>query len=188
MDPLNVPPELILDLALAIHPHDKIAQKYGLSEHELLKLHTQEWFNQQIDAQRQALAKAGFDFKAKVRILAEAMVVDAYQAAMKSDAVTPKLDVAKHLTKLAGLEPAPGLAAAQGAPSFSININFSGGRETITLEANRAEESKPVGADVWTIDGAFGGGADIPGRPLALSVPVRETNAELREPADSGEN
>ena len=124
MDPLSVPPELILDLALGIHPHDKLAQKYGITEHDLLKLHTQEWFNRQLKERRAELERAGFDFKAKVRLLAEDMVVDAYIAAKKSDAVTPKLDVAKHLTKLAGLEPNPALAAAQGAPSFSINISL----------------------------------------------------------------
>lgn len=125
MDPLNVPAEMILDLALGINPHDKIAQKYGISEHELLKLHTQDWFNRQLNEQRTSLEKAGFDFKAKVRMLAEDMVVDAYHAAKKSDAVTPKLDVAKHLTKLAGLEPQTGPNAAQGSgPSFSISISL----------------------------------------------------------------
>jgi hypothetical protein len=124
VDPINVPAELILDIALGLHPHDKIAQKHGITEHDLLKLHTQEWFNRQVNAQRESLEKAGFDFKAKVKLLAEDMVVDVYHAAKKSDAVTPKLDAAKMLTKLAGLEPNPALAAAQGAPSFSISISL----------------------------------------------------------------
>ncbi len=81
MDPLNVPAELILDIALGLHPHDKIAQKHGITEHDLLKLHTQEWFNRQVNAQRESLEKAGFDFKAKVKLLAEDMVVDVYHAA-----------------------------------------------------------------------------------------------------------
>jgi hypothetical protein len=115
---------MILDLALGIHPHDKIAQKYGITEHDLLKLHTQPWFNRELGNKREELERAGFDFKAKVKFLAEDMVIDTYIAAKKSEAVGAKLDVAKHLTKLAGLEPNPALAAAQGAPTFSINISL----------------------------------------------------------------
>lgn len=124
MDPLNVPPELILDLALGMKDHAELAKKYGTTEHEILKLHTQEWFNRLLNEQRTNLEKAGFDFKSKVRMLAEDLVVDVYHAAKRSDAVTPKLDVAKHLTKLAGLEPTPGQSTAQGGPSFSINISL----------------------------------------------------------------
>jgi len=123
MDPLSVKPEMIIDVALGIKTQDQICTKYSLTDLELLKLYTQEWFNKQVAEKRTELEKAGFNFTAKMKMMAEDMLIDAYHAAKLSDAVTPKLDVAKQLVKVAGLEPAAN-APNQGAPGFTINISL----------------------------------------------------------------
>lgn len=124
MDPLSVKPEMIVDMALGIKPHDQICSKYGITELELLKLFTQEWFNKAIADKKTELEKAGFNFTAKMKMMAEDMLIDAYHAAKLSDAVTPKLDVAKQLVKVAGLEPSPTQNPNANTPGFTINISL----------------------------------------------------------------
>lgn len=124
MDPLSVKPEMIIDVALGVKTQDQICSKYGLTDLELLKLYTQEWFNKAVSEKRAELESKGFNFTAKMKMLAEDMLLDAYHAAKLSDAVTPKLDVAKQLVKVAGLEPAPNNPANNQAPGFTINISL----------------------------------------------------------------
>lgn len=144
MDPLSVKPELIYELAMGVGDPAAVAKKHGYSELELMQMHTYPWFNKALSDRRDELEKSGFDFRAKMKMLAEDMIIDVYQAAKLSNAVSSKLDVAKHLTKIAGLEPAVGAnPAAQGA-GFSITINFNGGRETVTLEANKNAEDAQI--------------------------------------------
>jgi hypothetical protein len=122
-NPLAIPAEFITELALNIHPTPRLCAKYGLTDQDFLVLHTMEWFNRAVSDKRTELEKAGFDFKAKMKMLAEDMIVDAYHAAKLSTAVTPKLDVAKHLTKLAGLDPQPGSFDVPGT-GFTISISL----------------------------------------------------------------
>ena len=122
--PLQVKPEFIVDLALGIYPPDKLCAKHGVSDLELMQLYTQEWFNRAIAEKKAELEKAGFNFTAKMKMMAEDMLIDAYHAAKLSDAVTPKLDVAKQLVKVAGLEPTPAANGNLNAPGFTINISL----------------------------------------------------------------
>jgi len=124
VEPLDVKPELIVDIALGFKTHDQICTKYSLADKELLQLYTQEWFNKAVADKKAELEKAGFNFTAKMKMMAEDMLVDAYHAAKLSDAVTPKLDVAKQLVKVAGLEPAPNNPQNNNAPGFTINISL----------------------------------------------------------------
>jgi hypothetical protein len=172
---------MILDLALGMKTHDQIAQKFGISEHDLLKLHTQEWFNRVVNEQRANLEKAGFDFKAKVKLLAEDMVVDAYHAAKKSDAVTPKLDTAKMLTKLAGMEPAVGGLPNSGAPSFSISISLPKSYIDALHEKPSVQEiTLQHGALDHVEDAVLVSVDDLPvGAPTPAAVPAALINKDL---------
>lgn len=116
----NIKPEFIAELALAIRDPHELAKKHGYTEEELLRFYTYPWFNKAVADKKEEFEKAGFNFQAKMKMLAEDMIIDAYQAAKLSTAVTPKLDVAKHLTKIAGLEPQP-----TQNPNGSTNPNFS---------------------------------------------------------------
>jgi hypothetical protein len=185
---LDVKPELIIDVALGIHPLPKLAAKYGMTELELMQLHTRDWFNRAVAEKKAELESAGFNFKAKMTLMAEDLLIDAYHAAKLSDAVTPKLDVAKHLAKLAGLEPQPGANLQLGNTGVQVVINFNGGKDARTIDSANITGTGSTGDELWKIDGVD----QLPVLPeseqaiLGLPVQVREANRDLSAGLDAG--
>lgn len=181
IDPLRVPPELIMELAMGVNDPFKVANKWGFSDKEYLQLHSYEWFNRAVKAQTAELEKAGFNFQMKMKMLAEDMLVHTYHAAKVSESVSVKLDVAKQLTKVAGLEPAANANQNLNAPSFSITIslpkqyvdklhekNDRSIPETITLQHGPLDSVE----DAIVVD-------DLPGENPAVTLPAPLTNKDL---------
>ena len=180
VDPLRVPPEFIMELAMGVTDPYKLAKKYDITEQEYLQLHTYPWFNKAVAHQKEQLEKAGFDFHAKMKMLAEDMLVHTYHAAKLSEAVGVKLDVAKHLTKVAGLEPAQGAANQQAnTPSFSITISlpkqYVDSLHDKTIPQTVTLQHGPLDAveDAVVVD-------DLPGEsPASPLLPATLTNKDL---------
>lgn len=116
--------EMILEIAMGLTPPLAVAEKYGYSQDEYLKMAGYPWFHRQIDEAKKKLESEGYTFRAKMAAMAEDLLVSAYQQAKKSVSAETQLDVAKYLSKVSGLEPTAGQPVA--AAGFSISINFSG--------------------------------------------------------------
>lgn len=132
---------MLSDIAAGVGDPLSIAHTYGFDTDAYMRLATQDWYHRAIAEKRAQLEAEGFTFKAKMGMLAEELLVDVYQAAKLTDSVANKLDVAKYLTKISGLEPQPG-AVNQTSGGFSVTINFptvpsspNAQPQSITIEA-----------------------------------------------------
>lgn len=124
-----------------------IAKKHGYTEKEYLQLNGMPWFHTALDKCRATLDEAGFNFTTKMKMLAEDLIVHTYHQAKLSDSVNVKLDVAKHLTKVAGLEPAQNNLNPLGAGgAFQVVINFgaNSGRPPLTIESSANSSADPA--------------------------------------------
>lgn len=123
MQILRLPPEMITELAMGNSDPITIAKKYDYTLEDYMQIATYEWFHREVANRKSQLESEGFTTKAKMASLAEDLLVDVYAAAKLSDSINAKLDVAKYLSKIGGLEPQPGIQSVGGA-GFSVTINF----------------------------------------------------------------
>lgn len=140
---LRIKPEMIAELAMGGHDPITIAEKYGYTHDDYIRFSTYAWFHRAVEAKRETLEAEGFTVQNKMAGLAEDLLMDAYEAAVKSDSVQNKLDVAKYLAKIGGLEPQPGAALVSGG-GFQLTINIppsnnSPTQHTIKLNAEEGE-------------------------------------------------
>lgn len=119
----QVPPELFVELAFGIEPPTTVAARFGYTSTEYNALAAQPWFQKALKSKQDELASQGWNFRAKMGMLAEDILTDAYVAAKASDSAAIKLEVGKYLTKVADLEPRQSNQLAAG-PGFSISINL----------------------------------------------------------------
>jgi hypothetical protein len=133
------------DLAAGIDDPYEVARRHGYSDEEYDTLQQQSWFTKAVASKRRELEANGFTFAAKMGMLAEDLLIQAYVAAKNSESVSHKLDVAKYLTKIADLEPKQ---TAPGAGSgFSITINIPDRSQPgQTLELTASDASLPAAA------------------------------------------
>lgn len=138
----QLPAEMLMEMAMGLGDPIAIASRYGYDQNDYIRMSTQPWFHREIDRLAKELEANGFTVKQKMASLAEDLLIDTYRAAKSSDSVALRLDVAKYLSKIGGLEPQPGVQAA-GA-GFSLTINLSGQNggawQAITIEANQPSE------------------------------------------------
>ena len=139
MELTQLPAEMMVKIAMGMDSPAAIAAEFGFTSDQFLKMSTQPWFFKQIDDTKQRLEAEGFTFKNKMAALAEDLLIDAYQHARRSVDVSAKLDVAKYISKVAGLEPVTGQAAGMGS-GFSLVINIPPSHsdtapQTITIDA-----------------------------------------------------
>lgn len=146
----HVPPELFVELAFGIEPPTSVAARFGYSQAEFGTLSAQPWFQKALKAKQDELAAQGWNFRAKMGMLAEDLLTDAYVAAKASDSAAIKLEVGKYLTKVADLEPRQSQQAIAG-PGFSISINL--GAQPNSTNGVIDVSSKDVSA---TLPGSFG--------------------------------
>ena len=123
MEILELPPAMITDLAMGNSDPIAIVKKYDYTFEDYMKMATYDWFHRAVAARKTPLESEGFTAKIKFGAMAEDLLANAYRAAVVSDSVAIKLDVAKYLSKISGLEPQPGIQAVGGA-GFSVTINF----------------------------------------------------------------
>lgn len=120
----RLPAEMITELAMGIEDPFAIARRHGFTDQDYLQMTTYPWFTRAIDEKRDVLDTEGLTFKLRMGQLAEDMLVEAWKAARNSDSVQNKLDVAKYLTKVAGLEPLPNQSLVAPGAGFSLVITL----------------------------------------------------------------
>jgi hypothetical protein len=128
---------MLVELAIGMDPPMDVATRHGFSASDFQTLNNQPWFQRALTQKRQEVAESGWNFKSKMSMLAEDMLLQTYRAASLSDSPAVKLEAAKYLTKVADLEPRAS-AQAQAGGGFMININLT----------NPAQQSQKLVIDV----------------------------------------
>lgn len=191
MEILELPPAMITDLAMGNSDPIAIVKKYDYTFEDYMKMATYDWFHRAVAERKTQLESEGFTAKIKFGAMAEDLLANAYRAAVVSDSVAIKLDVAKYLSKISGLEPQPGIQAVGGA-GFSVTFNFNGS-PPVTIEGvpNAQEERTTSRSDIEDIRVVD---SNLPGREpgildaLALPVSVWENNTDLDDGSDQAES
>ncbi len=177
MELTQLPAEMMVKIAMGMDSPIAIAAEFGFTSDEFLKMSTQPWFFKQIDDTKQRLEAEGFTFKNKMAALAEDLLIDAYQHARRSVDVSAKLDVAKYISKVAGLEPVTGQAVGAGG-GFSLVINIppshghGGAPQTITVDATPTTTTTTANTD--QIEDL----SEAPTQNL-IALPTMQVNGEL---------
>lgn len=122
---LDVPQELILNIAMGMEDPKEIASRYGFEGIKWEKLQSWKPFNDAVAAKRAELETSGITFKIKAKALTEDVFEDAYKIARSNDAtLLQKLEFVKLGAKLGDMEPKTN-TQVQAGPGFSITINLS---------------------------------------------------------------
>lgn len=122
---LNVPQELILQVAIGMEDPAEVASRYGFNIDEWKKLEQWKPFQDAVAKQKSELEQSGLTFRIKAKALTEDVFEDAYKIARSNDStLMQKLEFIKLGAKLADMEPKNTSQVAAG-PGFSISINFS---------------------------------------------------------------
>jgi hypothetical protein len=130
---LDVPPEMMLGLAMGSEPPLTLAAQHGFTPSELDALQSQEWFNQEVARLRSELLISGKLGEIKFGMMGETLITRAFVESCDPDVpISVKLEVAKYLLKVGNREPKPQAAGSQG-PMFSIKIDL-GNNQQILVE------------------------------------------------------
>jgi hypothetical protein len=138
------PQEMVNIIAQGLEEPADVAARFSISPQTWEKLSTWKPFLDAVAAQKAELEKSGFVFQTKVRWMASDLTEDLYIKARHPDAtIGQKLETAKYLAKIAGLEPkeAAGAGAGEG---FSVSININGTNTTISGGASRTADAETV--------------------------------------------
>ena len=122
---LDVPQELILNVAMGMEDPKEIASRYGFEGIKWEKLQSWKPFIDAVASKKAELETSGITFKIKAKALTEDVFEDAYKIARSNDAtLLQKLEFVKLGAKLGDMEPKTNVQA-QAGPGFSITINLS---------------------------------------------------------------
>lgn len=168
------PREMIEEISLGIEHPPTVASRYGFDPTDYALLEQQDWFLRSVNERREELKRSGWTFRAKMGMMAEELLVDAWRTAKLSDSASVKLEVAKYLTKVADLEPKEKAQVQQGT-GFSINIQIN--------HANPAKAATIIDATP-TFDSVLSALDGLPPIPSHLSlIPYEELTVPYEEPA-----
>jgi len=142
--PLEVPgitfdPRMCFDLALRVEDPAEIFTKYGYTQDQAVDLAKNQVFQRMLKFYVDDVAENGITYKTKVRVAAEALLVNAYEIAQDPDQpAAVRADLIKWHAKVGGYEPKPDQTAAQGN-GFTFQILFSGDakQEPLTIAGER---------------------------------------------------
>lgn len=133
---LDVPQELILNIAMGMEDPKEIASRYGFDGIKWEKLQSWKPFADAVAAKRAELETSGITFKIKAKALTEDVFEDAYKIARSNDAtLLQKLEFVKLGAKLGDMEPKTN-TQVQAGPGFSITINLSPPKQETVIEAD----------------------------------------------------
>lgn len=122
---LDVPAEMVLQIATGLEDPADIARRFGFEEDDWRALASWQPFRDQVVAKRMELQKSGVTFRIQCAYMAEDLGKDVYRIAKMNDATLPqKLEAFRTMAKLADLEPKQTQQVNQAGPGFSISINF----------------------------------------------------------------
>jgi hypothetical protein len=135
---LDVPPEMMVGLALGTEPPLTLAAQHGFTPVELDALQAQDWFNQEVARLRSELLTSGKLGEIKFGMMGETLLTRTFVETCDPDVpISVKLEVAKYLMKMANREPKAQANLNQG-PMFSIKIDL-GDNQRIVLEGKPVE-------------------------------------------------
>lgn len=129
--PMKIPgmefdPRLTFDLALGLNPAQEIFAQYGYTQEEAVNLAQSPVFQTALKAYVEDVKAHGITFKARARVMAEALLANAYEIATDAEApANARADLIKWTAKVAGYEPKNTEEAVQGN-GFALQIVFSG--------------------------------------------------------------
>ena len=121
----HYPPQLVLDLALAVEDLDTILDRYHLTDEEYNQLQENPTFRAQLAATHKEVVTEGVSFKAKAKILAETHLhtLDAMMLAPETPPAT-KVTIFQTLMKGGELEPKQAQNQNTNQLGFSLTINI----------------------------------------------------------------
>lgn len=139
--PLDVPSQMVMEIACGMEEPLVIARRYGFTDVEFGALCQWPEFNRQVDAKRAELKASGHTFRLMAGWMAEDLAKDLYRQAKGTDATLPqKHEVFKTMAKLADYEPKAS-AQVQPGPGFSISIVFADKKQApVDVQAKEISE------------------------------------------------
>lgn len=139
---IDVPPQMILEIAHGLEDPARIAERHGFGEAEWFCLLLDKAFIQQVDDKKSELSAGGFTFRLKAAVAAEAILTEVASKALAEGASFGlQLEALKFTAKCAGLD-APIKEAVVGT-SVSITINLGGG-QTVQVAVIKPTEAIDV--------------------------------------------
>lgn len=122
---LDVPPELVLELAVGVDTFDNICQKFGYSPVETAQLRHDVSLKARVLKAESELQKDGFIHKHRAAFGADSILKILISRGMDpSTPLSVALDIYKELVKTGDLVPKQALNPAQQGSGFSIIINI----------------------------------------------------------------
>jgi hypothetical protein len=119
---VEVPAEMILQLATGMEDEYDIAQRFHFDKKRFDQLKMWPPFQKQLEEKRGELQSKGVTFRIQAAFMAEDLAKDVYRLAKSNESTfLQKLETFRTFTKLADLEPKANAVAATG-PAFSISI------------------------------------------------------------------
>jgi hypothetical protein len=152
MTGMDVPAQLVAELAIGVDSPDEIASRFGIDGRKWEALKTWKPFLDAIDQQRAEFERSGYTFRVKSAMKADAISDALFVQAMRNDAtLLQRLEALKVFAKLGELEPNPKATAPTG-PTFSITIDLgSQGTKTIQATATVSEPEQIEAEDAVVI-------------------------------------
>lgn len=133
---LDVPQELILNIAMGMEDPKEVASRYGFEGIKWEKLQGWKPFVDAVASKKAELETSGITFKIKAKALTEDVFEDAYKIARGNDAtLLQKLEFVKLGAKLGDMEPKTN-TQVQAGPGFSITINLSPPKQGTVIDAD----------------------------------------------------
>lgn len=144
---LDVPPQLVLEVAYGVEEPEVIASRYGFAGNEWLSLKAHEPFIRQVEDKKAELKASGYVFKMKAAFMAEDLLTDLYKKAKEDDAsFSVLLETIKFTAKAAGLD-APVKTDQAPGNKFSITIDLGQG-QSVKVDVNQSAEKVVDSEDV----------------------------------------
>jgi len=147
-DQFLIPQEMVALVAQGMEDPAEVAARFGVTGEKWEKLQSWKPFLDAVAAHRAELEASGYVLQTKLKWMASDITEDLYiQARAPQASIAQKLETAKFLTKLAGMEPKDGQAKA--GEGFQITINLNGSQTTVSGVVGPvidAEEVAPSGA------------------------------------------
>lgn len=139
---LDVPAQMVLEIAYGVEQPERVAEKFGFSPVEWEQLKGHDPFVRQVDEKKAELKASGYSFRMKAAIAAEDLLEDVYKAAKEEgSSFHTKLESVKFFARAAGLDQ-PVKQQQDTGPAFSITINLGNG-QSVQVNSTPAQQADP---------------------------------------------
>ncbi len=141
---------LCFELALALDDLPKILERYNVTPEQFEKLKKNPTFMQRVVDYRAEIKAKGLSFREKAKIMAEELLVTAYDLIHHPSTPAPvKADLIKYVTKAADLEPKPNPTAEQQyLPQIAESLKKLSDTELAARVAAIVQKRQPQTIDV----------------------------------------